>query len=110
MVKTYNTFDFKSADKRVEKTKVDPYKVQLEDYENINELVERSIRTKTPFKPEKISGAIYDSDQIIDEWLSETGIQKSEPKADEVSKSDVKDEQSEVKTADALTQDGPAKI
>lgn len=103
-MKTYSPYDFESAKKRIEKTNVDPYKVQLEDYENINDLVERSIRTKTPFNPEKIAGAEYDSDEIIDQWLNEAGIQTNEPKANEASKSADEDEQSEVKTADAQAQ------
>lgn len=103
-MKTYSPYDFESAHKRIEKTVVDSYKVQLEDYENINDLVERSIRTKTPFKPEKIAGAEYDSDEIIDQWLNEAGIQTNEPKANEASKSADEDEQSEVKTADAQAQ------
>lgn len=107
-MKTYSPYDFESAIKRIEKTNVDPYKVQLEDYENINDLVERSIRTKTPFKPEKIEGAEYDSDEIIDQWLNEAGIQTNEPKANEASKSADEDEQGEVKTADEQVQEAKA--
>lgn len=107
-MKTYGPYDFESAKKRVEKTVVDPYKVQLEDYENINDLVERSIRTKAPLKLDKIDGAQYDDDKIIDQWLNEAGIQTNEPKADEASKSADEDEQSEVKTADAQAQEAKA--
>lgn len=106
-MKTYSPYDFENAKKRIEKTKVDPYKVQLEDYENINDLVQRSVRTKSPLKnllPEKIDGAQYDSDEIIDQWLNEAGIQTNEPKANEASKSADEDEQSEVKTADVQAQ------
>lgn len=111
MIKCFSTYDFEGVNKRVEKTVVDPYKVQLEDYENINDLVERSIRTKTPLKnvlPDKIDGAQYDDDKIIDQWLNEAGIQTNEPKADEASKSADEDEQSEVKTADAQAQEAKA--
>lgn len=111
MVKCFSTYDFEGVNKRVEKTVVDPYCVQLEDYENINDLVERAIRTKAPLKsvlPDKIDGAEYDSEKVINEWLTDAGIQQTEPQAEKASQSDVKDEQSEVKTADVLAPDGSA--
>ena len=111
MVKTFSTYDYQGINKRIEKTIVDPYHVQLEDYENINDLVERSIRTKSPLKnvlPDKIDGAQYDSDKIIDQWLNEAGIQTNEPENQKASKSAVADEQSEVKTADVQAVDEKA--
>lgn len=63
----YHSLDFASVKKRMknEEFKVDPYKVELEDYENINDLIARSVRTKTKFTPEHDESAIYDSDEDI---------------------------------------------
>lgn len=62
MVKIYMSFDFTSAKKRIEPNKVDKYSVQAEDYENINDLIRRSIRTKTKFKEDKVYDSEYDFD------------------------------------------------
>lgn len=102
MLKVHHNFDFKSVDQRLEKTVVDPYRVQIEDYENINDLVNRSIRTKTKLDLEKIPGAEYDDDKIIDMWLSEAGINNGQrTEVSEVKQSD--DEETKVQSPDVLS-------
>lgn len=94
----YHSLDFASAKKRVylQNLPVDPYKVQLEDYENINDLIARSIRMKKPFKPETNSAALYESDEDIAKQLPEYIDQLPQPeieaeqKLDEAKQSDGK--------------------
>lgn len=44
----YHSLDFASVKKRMqnEDFKVDPYMVELEDYENINDLIARSVQER----------------------------------------------------------------
>lgn len=77
----YHSLDFASAKKRVflQNAPIDPYKVELEDYENINDLIARCVRTKKPFKPETNSAAVYDTDEDIAQQLPEYKDQLAQP-------------------------------
>lgn len=99
MIKIYGPFDTKSMQKRVEKTVNDKYSVHLEDFENINDLIRRSIITKTSFKAEKIDGLTYDTDKELTEFFN--------GKPEELSADETSDmtEQSEVK-ADVQSAEG----
>lgn len=79
-VKCYHSLDFASAKKRAFKDNnpIDEYQVQLEDYENINDLIARSIRTKKPFTPETNSSAIYETDEEIAQQLPEYNLSDQE--------------------------------
>ena len=99
----YHSLDFASAKKRMqnEDFKVDPYKVELEDYENINDLIARSVRTKKTFVPEHDANAIYDSDediaeQILPEYIDQQAQPDIEldPVSSEAKQSDGKEETS----------------
>lgn len=87
MVKVYMSFDFVTAKKRIEPNKVDKYAVQAEDYENINDLISRSIRTKTKFKEEKVYDSEYDFDldkefEKVPEMEVEAPAEQSEAEAE----------------------------
>lgn len=75
------SLDTKSMSKRIEPNKVDRYCIDLEDYENINDLINRSIRTKTKFVPDHIPGAEYDSDKDIADLLGEQPIIDQSPQS-----------------------------
>lgn len=104
MIKVYNTFDFEAVSKRVEKTKIDPYQVHAEDFENINDLIERSIRTKTQFKEDKIPGLVYDTEKEIADFLG-----NGEPTQSQAGEVSDQDKQSEVQTDTQPAQDLQAK-
>lgn len=70
-MKVYHTFDFESAKKRIEPNIVDKYLVQAEDYENINDLIKRSIRTKTKFHEEPVYESEYDIKYDDEDILNE---------------------------------------
>lgn len=82
-MKVYHTFDFESAKKRVEPNIVDKYAVQAEDYENLNDLIKRSIRTKTRFHEEKVYDSEYDIKLDDDEILSDEVVEDLEAKQSE---------------------------
>lgn len=84
----YHSFDFKSAQKRIKKTSSGDYLVHLEDYENINDLIERSIRCKRKFVPETNPEASYDD--IFDEG----SLEKLQEKIDRLEQEKVDSEQS----------------
>lgn len=65
-MKVIKSLDFASQKKRIEKTVVDPYQVHAEDYENINDLVRRSVRCKERIKPDTNPLAEYDEDLLTD--------------------------------------------
>ena len=77
----YHSLDFASAKKRVflQNAPIDPYKVELEDYENINDLIARSVRTKKKFEPETNSAAVYETDEEIAQQLPEYVDQSPKP-------------------------------
>lgn len=50
-MKIFKSLDFKSQQARVEPNKSGDYLVHLEDYESLNDLIRRSVRTKSVFKP-----------------------------------------------------------
>lgn len=50
-MKIYKSLDFKSQRERIEPNKSGEYLVHLEDYESLNDLIRRSVRTKSVFKP-----------------------------------------------------------
>lgn len=59
-MKYVHTFDIKSQQARIEKTVVDPYAIQVEDYEDINDIIKRAVKTKTRPQFGHIDGAQYD--------------------------------------------------
>lgn len=103
----YHSLDFASVKKRMqnEKFEVDPYAVELEDYENINDLIARSVRTKTKFVPDHDENAVYDSDDdIASQILPENIDQQAQPDIEldpvssEAKQSDGKEETSSSET------------
>lgn len=70
-IKVFHSMDFQAAQKRIEKNEVDPYQVHLEDYENINDMINRAIRTKGYFEPTNNPSAIYDGDLDGEKWIAE---------------------------------------
>lgn len=83
-MKVYHTFDFNSAKKRIEPNIVDKYQVQAEDYENVNDLIKRSIRTKTKFHEEKVYESEYDIKFDDDEIFENKEADVNETKQSEV--------------------------
>lgn len=97
-----HSMDFDAV--KIEENKVDPYCIHLEDYESINDLIERSIITHSKPDFDHIDGAHYDSDddikalveqdQYIDqspkteqaELPTEADAEQSEGKAESISK------------------------
>lgn len=65
MIKIYKSLDFKQNSKRIEPNDPGVYQVHAEDYESINDLIRRSIRTKSRFVPETSENAVYDD--VLDE-------------------------------------------
>lgn len=65
----YKSLDFVSAGNRIEENTPGDYIVHLEDYESLNDLIARSIRTKTKFVPEASENAEYDDDKYIDDVI-----------------------------------------
>lgn len=65
-MKIYRSLDFNSHSKRVEPNDAGVYQVHAEDYESINDLIRRSIRTKSRFVPETSENAVYDD--FIDDF------------------------------------------
>lgn len=68
-MKVYKSLDFESQKKRIEPNEPGEYLVHLEDYESLNDLIRRSVRTKSPFKPESSKDAVYDD--VLDEFDEE---------------------------------------
>lgn len=67
-MKIYKSLDFEASKSRIEPNDAGVYSVHAEDFENINSLIERSIRTRTKFVPETDKNAVYD-DFLSDEEL-----------------------------------------
>lgn len=85
-MKVYHTFDFEIAKKRIEPNIVDKYQVQAEDYENINDLIKRSIRTKTKFTEEKVYESEYDIKFDDDEIFENEDAEVKKTERSEVEK------------------------
>lgn len=68
-MKIYKSLDFESQKERIEPNNPGDYLVHLEDYESLNDLIRRSIRTKSTFKPESSKDAVYDD--VLDEFDKE---------------------------------------
>lgn len=68
-MKVFKSLDFKSHSKRVEPNDPGVYQVHAEDYESINDLIRRSIRTRSHFVPETDENAVYDD--VLDELQEE---------------------------------------
>lgn len=95
-MKIFHSLDFSSQKGRIEPTKSGDNLVHIEDFENINDLIRRSVRTKTPFVPEHDKNAVYDDlDKIQEEIQIE--IDRFEPTDVQTEQNRSKDEQSEVK-------------
>lgn len=69
-MKIYKSLDFNSQQERIEPNTAGEYLVHLEDYESLNDLIRRSIRTKSVFVPESDKNAVYD-DEIMDDIATE---------------------------------------
>lgn len=94
-MKIFNSLDFKSQRERIEPTVAGDYEVHLEDYESLNDLIRRSIRTKSPFKAESNPNASYDDvlDDLDKEF--EEMINQNQPEVIKPEDSTAKAEQSE---------------
>lgn len=96
-MKVFKSLDFKSQRERIEPNTAGDYLVHLEDYESLNDLIRRSIRTKSKFVPEKRPDAEYDEVILTDiekefqEIMDRNQQQQVKPEV-----TDPADEQSEV--------------
>lgn len=101
--KNYHSLDFEVARKRSRQnlTEPGPYKVHVEDYENINDLIARSQRMRRlnvndsiiqTSHDEHVSGAHYENDKEILDQLVEDQLYTpyDTPKEVEQAKADVK--------------------
>lgn len=93
-MKIYMSLAFKDNADRIEKNVVDDYSVHLEDYESINDLIARSIRTRTKFTPETDKNAVYD-DFLDEEYWSNENIDRLPPDNNGETSSSSTGEQSE---------------
>lgn len=92
-VRCYHSLDFDSAEKRLKEDlsnwKNGPYIVHVEDYESINDMVRRCVKTKTKLPTESNPLAHYDTDEDIVQQLPEY--------ADQMAKSESVSEQEQAK-------------
>lgn len=98
----YRSLDFNRNSKRIEPNDPGTYQVHMEDYESINDLIRRSIRTKSRFVPQRDENALYDD--VLDEVnedLSETpeNIDRNLPADTEVDNAASSAERSEARNA-----------
>lgn len=89
-MKIFHSLDIKSQQARIEKTVIDPYDVHTEDYEDLNDIIRRAVRTKTkPNFGDVRNDAEYDEalDDVADEFekLSEELAAEDEAAAAEQS-------------------------
>lgn len=109
-VRCYHSLDFDSAKKRLKEDlnnwKNGPYIVHVEDYESINDMVRRCVKTKTKFPIEQNNPlAHYDSDEEIAQQLPEYIDRTAKPES--VSEQEqAKDEQSEVEASSTSDSSG----
>lgn len=67
-MKIHKSMDFTHVMDRIEKTNSGPYLVHLEDYESLNDLIRRSVRTKTRADlPTKETGSFDDVFEVLDD-------------------------------------------
>lgn len=100
-MKIYHSLDFEANKKRVEKYSAGKYIVHAEDFESINDLVERALKTHTKidlndFKSDKVE---YDEKDVFLENLKEETGQLDTPTAS--SEGDVEAERSDAATPPA---------
>lgn len=81
MVKVYKSLDFSSAPVRIEPNDPGEYQVHLEDYESLNDLIRRSIRTRSKFAPETSENAVYDDflDEVQEDFTNSQNIELTQP-------------------------------
>lgn len=96
-MKIYMSLAFEENKKRIEPNDPGDYEVHLEDYESINDLIARSIRTKTKFTPQRDENAVYDDvlSDVADEFEKLIEKDQSEVAANEPETSDQNAERSE---------------
>lgn len=74
-IRCYHSLDFDSAKKRLNEDlnnwKNGPYRVHIEDYESINDMVRRCVKTKTNLPIDRNPLAYYESDEEIAQQLPE---------------------------------------
>lgn len=83
-MKIFKSLDFKSQRERIEPSKSGEYLVHLEDYESLNDLIRRSVRTKSVFKPvapkdEHFDGILDDVQEEFEKY--EQMIDRNQPAA-----------------------------
>lgn len=83
-MKVYKSLDFSSAPARIEPNDPGEYQVHLEDYESLNDLIRRSIRTRSKFVPETSENASYDDflsgeQTDIEDFLNSQNIELTQP-------------------------------
>lgn len=101
-IRCYHTFDFDSAEKRLKEDldswKNGPYIVHIEDYESINDMVRRCVKTKMKLPIESNPLAYYESDEEISqqlpEYIDQTATLESVSEQEQA-----KDERSEVEAS-----------
>lgn len=81
-MKIFKSLDFESQRKRIEPNTSGDYLVHLEDYESLNDLICRSVRTKSVFKPvtpkeEHFDGVLDDIEKEFQEY--EKMIDQNQP-------------------------------
>lgn len=81
-MKIYRSLDFKSQRERIEPNTSGEYLVHLEDYESLNDLIRRSVRTKSVFKPvppkeEHFDGVLDDIEKEFQKYEQE--IDRNQP-------------------------------
>lgn len=83
-MKIYQSLDFEASKKRVEPYAAGDYIVHAEDYEDINELVQRCIITKSKLPDFTSSMAQYDPDNepILSDRSSDKAVEPSEEAAE----------------------------
>nr|CDL66000.1 unnamed protein product [uncultured bacterium] len=112
-MKIYHPMDYSHSKDRIEPNNPGKYMVHAEDFENINDLIARSIITKTPFKPETDEDAYYDTD---DDIAAELGVdiptkedRPAEPAVD-AEQGSTKGERSEAKESQSSAQAEPQTV
>lgn len=99
-MKIYMSLAFEENKKRIEPNDPGDYEVHLEDYESINDLIARSIRTKTKFTPQRDENAVYDDvlvdvadefEKLIEKDQSETAAKETDTPGQNAERSEADD-------------------